>query len=73
MNNLWSLEFIDFIQKCLSENPANRPSAAILLNHPFIVNNNKGKAIIKKKINSIKTLIDIYREKIDEQEEKNKF
>ena len=73
MNNLWSLEFIDFIQKCLSENPANRPSAAILLNHPFIVNNNKGKAIIKKKINSIKTLIDIYREKIDEQEEKINF
>ena len=73
MNNLWSLEFIDFIQKCLSENPANRPSAAILLNHPFIVNNNKGKAIIKKKINSVKTLIDIYREKIDEQEEKINF
>lgn len=73
MNNLWSLEFIDFIQKCLCENPANRPSAAILLNHPFIVNNNKGKAIIKKKINSIKTLIDIYREKIDEQEEKINF
>ena len=70
-NNLWSLEFIDFIQKCLSENPMNRPSAAVLLNHPFIINNNKGKIIIKKKINSIKTLIDIYREKIDEQEEKN--
>ena len=73
INNLWSLEFIDFIQKCLSENPANRPSAAILLNHPFIVNNNKGKGIIKKKINSIKNLIDIYREKIDEQEEKINF
>ena len=69
-NNLWSLEFIDFIQKCLNENPLNRPSAAALLSHPFIINNNKGKIIIKKKINSIKTLIDIYREKIDEQEEK---
>ena len=73
INNLWSLEFIDFIEKCLSENPTNRPSAAILLNHPFIVNNNKGKGIIKKKINSIKNLIDIYREKIDEQEEKINF
>jgi len=70
-SNLWSLEFIDFIQKCLNENPLNRPSAANLLNHPFIVNNNKGKIILKKKINSIKALIDIYREKIDEQEEKN--
>ena len=70
-SNLWSLEFIDFIQKCLNENPLNRPSAANLLNHPFIINNNKGKIIIKKKINSIKSLIDIYREKIDEQEEKN--
>ena len=70
-NNLWSLEFIDFIQKCLNETPVNRPSAAILINHPFITNNNKGKIIIKKKINNIKTLIDIYREKIDEQEEKN--
>ena len=69
-NNLWSLEFIDFIQKCLIENPNNRPSAAFLLNHPFIINNNKGKIIIKKKINSLKSLIDIYREKIDEQEEK---
>ena len=72
-NNLWSLEFIDFIHKCLNENPNNRPSAATLLSHPFIINNNKGKIIIKKKINSIKTLIDIYREKIDEQEEKNNF
>ena len=69
-NNLWSLEFIDFIQKCLNENPMNRPSAASLLNHPFILNNNKGKIIIKKKIYNIKGLIDIYREKIDEQEEK---
>ena len=69
--NLWSLEFIDFIRKCLNENPLNRPSAAILINHPFITNNNKGKIIIKKKINNIKSLIDIYREKIDEQEEKN--
>ena len=70
-NNLWSLEFIDFIQKCLNENPLNRPSAASLLNHPFIIKNNKGKIIIKKKINSIRPLIDIYSEKIDEQEEKN--
>ena len=70
-SNLWSLEFIDFIQKCLNENPLNRPSAASLLNHPFILNNNKGKIIIKKKISSIKALIDVYREKIDEQEEKN--
>ena len=69
-SNLWSLEFIDFIQKCLNENPLNRPSTENLLNHPFIVNNNKGKIILKKKINSIKSLIDIYREKIDEQEEK---
>ena len=69
-SNLWSLEFIDFIQKCLNENPLNRPSTGNLLNHPFIVNNNKGKIILKKKINSIKSLIDIYREKIDEQEEK---
>ena len=70
-SNLWSLEFIDFIQKCLNENPLNRPTAVSLLNHPFIINNNKGKILIKKKINSIKALIDIYREKIDEQEEKN--
>ena len=69
--NLWSLEFIDFIQKCLNEDEVKRPSAANLLNHNFILNNNKGKIIIKKKINGIRPLIDIYREKIDEQEEKN--
>jgi len=32
----WSKEFNDFVDKCLQKNAADRPSAAELLNHPFI-------------------------------------
>ncbi|KAI8998427.1 kinase-like domain-containing protein [Gaertneriomyces semiglobifer] len=34
----WSSQFIDFIAQCLTKNPANRPSAEQLLQHPFIKN-----------------------------------
>ena len=34
----FSPEFNDFVAKCLTKYPGNRPSAAELLKHPFIVN-----------------------------------
>ena len=33
----WSEHFTDFVQICLSKNPADRPSASDLLSHPFIL------------------------------------
>ncbi|XP_016157109.1 PREDICTED: serine/threonine-protein kinase 10 isoform X2 [Ficedula albicollis] len=32
----WSLEFRDFLKKALDKNPESRPSAAQLLEHPFV-------------------------------------
>ncbi|KAJ0003933.1 hypothetical protein NQD34_010147 [Periophthalmus magnuspinnatus] len=39
----WSPEFNDFLRKCLDKNPETRPSAAQLLEHPFVssVNSNR--------------------------------
>ena len=51
---LWSSEFNDFVQKCLSYNPDQRPSAADLLDHPFIIKYRNRKAILNELvINSI--------------------
>jgi serine/threonine protein kinase len=35
----WSPEFNDFVAKCLTKDPSQRPSAAELLKHPWIVKN----------------------------------
>ncbi|KAL8576294.1 hypothetical protein ACOMHN_006217 [Nucella lapillus] len=32
----WSKEFVDFVTKCLKKDPKQRPSAAELLEHPFL-------------------------------------
>ena len=34
----WSEEFNDFVDKCLSKDPSKRPTAAQLLEHPFLAN-----------------------------------
>jgi serine/threonine protein kinase len=33
---LWSKPFVDFVSSCLIKDPLKRPSAANLLNHPFL-------------------------------------
>ncbi len=35
----WSSNFRDFVTKCCNKNPAQRYSAAEILNHPFVTNN----------------------------------
>ena len=38
----WSLEFTDFVSKCLVKNPENRATATQLLQHEFICNADSG-------------------------------
>ncbi|XP_069807709.1 serine/threonine-protein kinase 4-like isoform X3 [Dendropsophus ebraccatus] len=47
---LWSKQFIDFINQCLVKNPEQRASATELLQHPF-VKTTKGASILKHLIN----------------------
>ena len=44
-------EFIDFVNLCLEINPNKRPSADILIKHPFIVKLSKKKEFLKQLIN----------------------
>ncbi|XP_066052925.1 serine/threonine-protein kinase 10 isoform X2 [Chamaea fasciata] len=41
----WSLEFRDFLKKALDKNPETRPSAAQLLEHPFVSKVTSNKAL----------------------------
>ncbi|KAG8446834.1 hypothetical protein GDO86_014334 [Hymenochirus boettgeri] len=47
---LWSKEFVDFINLCLVKNPEQRSSATELLQHPF-VKTAKGESILRHLIN----------------------
>lgn len=42
-----SVEFKDFLNKCLDKNPQNRPTAEALIQHPFIFIHNKNRPCIK--------------------------
>ena len=68
--NLWSNDFNDFIQKCLIFNPSQRPTAAQLLNHNFIKNNNQGNGIIIQRLIKAMPLINKFREEINQEENK---
>jgi serine/threonine protein kinase len=49
----WSLEFQDFVFKCLDKNPESRLTARELLKHPFITNTPNAdslKILLEKKI-----------------------
>ena len=68
---LWSNDFNDFVQKCLIINPEQRPTAAQLLNHNFIKNNDQGRGIIIQRLIKTMPLINKIRDELNE-EEKNK-
>jgi serine/threonine protein kinase len=38
INKKWSANFQDFVKKCLTKDPNNRPEAKALLDHPFLKN-----------------------------------
>ena len=44
--NKWSSEFNNFIKVCLNINPAVRPEAKELFNHPFITKYSRGQGLI---------------------------
>lgn len=46
----WSMEFNNFVRKCLTLDPKKRPNTKELLNEPFIMKKNKGKKIIQELI-----------------------
>jgi serine/threonine protein kinase len=47
---MWSIEFNDFVSKCLTFQPENRPSAKELISHNFIVKNDRGSKFVEKMV-----------------------
>ena len=54
----WSHEFNDFVQLCLTLDPDKRPTAAELLNHPFM-QKSRGPALISELVNNPDTIASI--------------
>jgi serine/threonine protein kinase len=46
----WSGEFQDFVARCLTKDPNDRPTAANLLEHPFIVNRSGDPSAVLKDV-----------------------
>jgi serine/threonine protein kinase len=57
----WSKEFSDFVSKCLTYEPNNRPSAKELLSHPFITKFSRGNSLIAELVNNSLDEISQYR------------
>lgn len=57
----WSREFNDFVSKCLTYDPNNRPSAKDLLSHPFILKFSRGNSLIAELVNNSLDEISQYR------------
>ena len=72
-SSLWSNEFNDFIQKCLSDNQINRPTAALLLAHPFILKYNNNKNYLRKRMKEVKLLLENEGDKCEKVLEENQM
>lgn len=57
----WSREFNDFVSKCLTYDPNNRPSAKDLLSHPFVLKFSRGNSLIAELVNNSLDEISQYR------------
>ena len=61
----WTIEFQDFITKCLCVDPARRPSAKDLLVHPFIRRYAKvPRALLKKFVLDLRSTASTYQKKL---------
>ncbi len=58
----WSESFNDFVKKCLTVNPSERPSAEELLKHPFLQMGAKFMKLPKKLVDDSKDLIQFQRD-----------
>ena len=68
----WSMEFNDFVSKCLTFQPEERPSAKELISHNFIVKNDKGCTYIEKMVrDNIEKIYNFRKVMNSEWEEKN--
>jgi serine/threonine protein kinase len=69
---LWSEDFNDFVRECLTFEPEKRPSAKMLINHSFIVKNDKGNEFVEKMVSD--NIEKIYKfRKIMNKEDERKF
>ncbi|ETO36520.1 hypothetical protein RFI_00543 [Reticulomyxa filosa] len=64
----FSLHFHDFVAKCLTKNPSQRPTVLQLFRHPWI-RKAKGLPIIQKLFFKVKPLLDEKRKTLQEEEE----
>ncbi|CAI2385690.1 unnamed protein product [Moneuplotes crassus] len=65
----WSTEMNDFVSKCLTIDPKERPEAFELLNHPFIEKNAAGSSLLSELIDSLIDQIEAERQKQFTEEE----
>jgi len=59
----WSQEFNDFLAVCLQKDPNKRPSASLLLGHPFVQKGMKKDSVVKSLVTECMPLILAAREK----------
>lgn len=59
--SLWSDQFNDFVRKCLTKEPELRPTAEVLLNHPFIKEKSRSRAILSELVSNSIDAIERYR------------
>jgi len=71
--NRWSLEFTDFVSKCLVKNPENRATATQLLQHEFICGADAGSILVPMlmEANEKREAILAEEEESDEEEDEN--